>query len=291
MWARKLPYILASLLPVLLLVVLAINGRFFVSPWTTPEYGREASSQFAAYAPVIRFTVLHETEIAHLDEKILRTVTSKWLDLDRKGKLKSIDPICVDDDGSSGVRQEIELTRRVLLGSLLRFSDKKVAEGNPHAAAETLLEIMQIGAIGKYNSAMSITVGASAQREAIVRFERIRAEVSPQQAQRFADAITMLTADPARVQHFAARFGALSQSTGLHADNALPSGQDMKFLIVNDQALEAREFATPEHNLLVQTLHVAYKLELHLSEVKAQYRAISLKSQPESIRRLHANSG
>jgi len=293
MWIRRLPYICSALLPVLLLIVLAINGRYFVSPWTTPEYGPQASKDIAAYAPIIRYTYLNSELVSHLQEPYVSELSEKWLTLHRAGKLQGIDPISATDDGTSGVRQEIEMSRRVILGSLIRIADKSVRDGSYDEACNYLRDSVEIANIAKYNSPMSIAGAASMQGEAIKRYEHIQSKVSVVNQRKFDDVILLMDVSPERIKQFAARFGALSQVETAFDETQLPSANEMRILISNERALAEAEFTSPESNLFMQTLRVAYDLEVRLDQVKSRYRMTALKNQSESgsILHPHASSG
>lgn len=293
MWIRRLPYICAALTPAFLLIVLAINGRFFVSPWTTPEYGPQVSKDIAAYAPVVRYSYLYSESIAHLQEPYVSELSDKWLTLHRSGKLLTIEPIAATDDGSSGVRQEIELSRRMIMASLIRIADKNIRAENFDTASKYLKDALEIANIAKYNSPMSIAGSASMQCEAIKRYEMIQLKVSLANQKDFDNAILLMDVSPERIKQFAARFGALSQVNAAFEETQLPSANEMRTLISNDRAMANAEFDSPESNLFMQTLRVAYDLEVRLDQLKSRYRMTATKNQSESGSILHpsANSG
>ncbi|QYK53625.1 MAG: hypothetical protein KF824_01745 [Fimbriimonadaceae bacterium] len=293
MWTRRLPYICAALTPALLLVVLAINGRYFVSPWSTPEYGQEASNDIAAYVPMVRFTYINSNAINRLHEETIEELRDKWFRQEKAGKLHCFEPISASDDGSSGARQEIELSRRTLLNGLIRLALRKSETGDYESASEYLRNVIEISNISKFNSALSITGSASMQCEAIRRYEEIKPHVSESSQRKFINAIILMTVDPERVQQYAAKFAALSQTKNSLEEIQLPKASEVKQLISNNAALNHAEFDTPEANLFMQSLRVAYDLEIRLDETKNRYRMTATKNQSESESILHprASSG
>jgi len=182
-----------------LLALLAIQGRTLATPWQSPEYGEEESAKILAYAPAIQATRAKMPDLWDGDEKTLREVAMVWIDGYRRGELESIRPASADDDGSEGVRQQIEASRRGVIQALMRQTNEAEHLQDWKRANELMILTLQLAEVAKYNSALSVTNSCYVQLHTIERFETMREFLTPAQVQEFESYLSTLSSNPDRV--------------------------------------------------------------------------------------------
>lgn len=265
MRARTVGYIVAALSPFWLLALIAIQGRFFVSPYVEVEYGTDASNKIFKYAHIIRYTSLQEKNLDKLDKRALNDVASRWIRQYQDKVLTDILPISPEDDGTIGFRGEIEAHRRRVISTLNRDMLQQIEEGNYELAAERIMQVAEIANIAKYNSAYSSFFASTAQSFAIKQFETIQPKLENDQRQNVYRALDRIVTNPELIKHTAERLSVVSSRRLTDDAVQFPAKGEMT-LILNTTA---REFPiqTTEDTigiLQAESYRIAYQQELRL---------------------------
>lgn len=279
MRAKTVGYIVAALAPFWLLALLAIHGRFFVSPYEEFEYGNKASEIILNYGSVVRYTAEREYQLSILDSNTIDSVANKWIELHREGKLNEVPQISPEDDGSFGFRSEIEYYKRMVLTSLQRDLQKSRDENNYSAAGNRLAQILEVANIAKYNSCLATTNSSSAQMYALEAYDELNTKLEYKQRLHVFTAISNLRADPNLVRHTAERMSIASKNVISEDAVQFPDKAKMT-LILNDEKseLDVGVDCNPQGYLLAESFRVAHKQELALSERLDRYRLTALKT-------------
>lgn len=279
MRARTLGYVVAALTPFWLLAILAIQGRYFISPHSDVELGNENTKRILAYSMVLRYTSLHEKQLENLESDSIDDVVARWLKHYNSDLLADIPQIAPDDDGSYGFRNEIESSRRTVIVAIHRDLKQLLENGNYEQVAHRLEQQLQLCNISKYNSSYSTLFSTKTQLDSIKIFESIHDKLAPVQRQQVVQAIQRVNSNPDLILHNSKRLALVSTATS-HQENAeLPSKTKMKLILTSSQPDPISESMNKsEGTMLTQSFRVAYQQELELSEVLNRYRLTALKT-------------
>lgn len=265
MRARTLGYTLAASGPVWLLALLAIQGRTLTTPWQSPEYGEEESAKILAYAPAIQATRAEMPNLWDGDEATLRRVAQLWIDGHRRGDLQAIRPASADDDGSEGVRQQIEAARRGVIQALMRQTNDAEHVQDWRRVNELMILTLQLAEVAKYNSALSVTNSCYVQLHTIERFETVKPFLSAAQVKEFESHLATLSTNPEKVVKMAdhvARISELGPNDAITKINAHHGTQELLNEAEDTLATVSNEAGVAA----IRGFQVAYRLESELED-------------------------
>lgn len=287
MRARTLGYVFAALTPVWLLTLLAIQGRFFVSPHTFVEYGPETSRQILGYSAAIRFTARNTDGLDYLDKRVLDETFDRWVKYDTEGLLPTVEPIATDDDGTTGFRQEVEGARRLVINALQRDMRRQRKQGNLPESARRATQVLQMASIAKYSSSYSAFYGSSTQLYAIGFFSEIEGKLPASARLEFWEALNETEADPEAIKRTAMHLVSLSELDLMPAKAEMPTKSQVQMMLANDQTANRYTFGPNAQGfLLAESYRIAYQSELHLEAELKRRRVTALNSSSESKSRL-----
>ena len=272
MRARRLAYVCAALTPVWLLALLGIQGRFYCSPWSTPEYGLDVAMDIRAY----RDPILASQQAVKGSGPAALTTTEQaadlWLKLEGEGALKPIPPACGDDDGTSGVRQQIDNSKKNLMQSMIRHAMAAERTNDLDTAERLYQKCLRLGQVSKYMSSLTVTNSSSLQLLGLEGLERIAlARHSLEESTE--EALDAVTSDPGQVSRLLAK----------HARSTLVSTSDesLRFdpwaspeKILDDLQVQAAvvdsagDYTSAQRYLVLQSYRVALDLENRVADRK-----------------------
>lgn len=280
MRARTLGYIVAALTPVWLLAILAIEGRFFISPHAFVEYGPETSQKILAYSAVIRYTVLNQQDIEGLDPAALDATFERWMKYDREGLLTDITPIATDDDGTSGFRMEIEGNRRTVINALQRDIRRQLNQGNYPEASRRAEQVLQLASVAKLNSSYASFFGSSCQMNAIETYFAIEPKLPEDSRISFMQTLSQVEADPEAVKRVAMHLVSLSELDRIPGRISMPTRSDFQMMLAKDMTnFDVNGGSSAEGLLLAESYRVAYRCEMRLSEELRRHRLTAFNSR------------
>jgi hypothetical protein len=272
MKARTLGYVITALAPVWLLAYFAIQGRFFTSPFVSFEYGAKTTEQIVAFAPAVRKTMLLQDQVINLDPQALDETAQTWIRFYEAGKLKCIEPLTADDDGTEGFRAEIEGSRKTIIYALRRDYARLVEAKKYDAAANRLSQILIIGQIAKYNSSFATFSSASSQIECLHRYQEIRPHLSTKAHQTMNRAIQIAQGNPDRVLHTITRLAAFGQNKNYIDGVELPDKEQTAVVLVSLDHEPPSELKIDARGvLLINSYRTAYRQEIALQKAAANF--------------------
>ena len=213
MRARTLFLILAACSPAVLLVLLGISGRFLFLPWQTPEYGDEVEQDILAYRfPIVLAESLGHGPVPPEEDKVASSAYV-WIAGHQAKALKSIPPASGNDYGTSGVRQQIENSKRNLLTRIIKIG-KDYEATDPDRSAKFYCIALQLGEVGKYSSPISSSCSGQFQMLSMNGLFRINSSLSPDTKQNVLAALTEIHPDSKRIESNYARLTAMGKANG-----------------------------------------------------------------------------
>lgn len=277
MRARTIAYIIAALTPVWLLAFVAIQGRFFVSPYTDIEYGPEVTHRILAYRGPILLSSHYREEIASLNPEVLDKVTANWVKHHDLGELKSIEVLTTEDDGFSGFRAEIEGHRRSLIAALVRLQQKEIEANNWPEATRRATQIMQLCEVSKYNSPAATAFAARTQTAQIRLFQNHKQQFSESNIDSFLAAVQATDPSSVNIVTSFERIIRRNQSKETVRIDNLPSESEMT-LIFNERGDSHGNIPIANGSTLIitQVYGVAFRLEKEFESTSAPLRTTLL---------------
>lgn len=270
MRARRLAYVCAALTPIWLLALLGILGRFYSAPWQSPEYGLDIAMDIRAYKePIVAARQAveqqnHDTSVA------TEAAADLWIAQCAAGTLKPIPPACGDDDGTSGVRQEIDNAKKILMQSLARHAIRAEKDGDLETAERLYMKGLEVGQVAKYMSSLSIATSSSLQIISLDGLERIASQKqSLDRATK--NAVLDVTAEPEAVTRLLskhARTSLISASNdSMKLDPAVSPQQILDDLKVQAASIDgASDQMSAQQALILQSYRVAFELENRVAD-------------------------
>ncbi|MBA4293467.1 hypothetical protein C0431_10925 [bacterium] len=273
MRARTIAYVAAACAPVWLLALLAIQGRYFISPYSELEYGPEITKDILAYSQPLNFTSHYLDAIVEQDPVAVDKVANYWLKLHENGKLKDIEILALNDHGFSGFRSEIEMYRRTLISAIDREYSTAIRNKDWEAASIRQNQIIQICEISKYNSPIATAYSAHLQLQTLEIFLSHRQNFTESQQESFLSSLASTNPSPERITQELTRISRLSKQVARDPNIILPSDYEVH-LVFQDQSDQILPSNAAEAQGLVITrlFSIAYQNEMKFAQQSAPYR-------------------
>ncbi|ARU40949.1 hypothetical protein CCB80_07235 [Armatimonadetes bacterium Uphvl-Ar1] len=273
MRARTIAYIAAACAPVWLLALLAIQGRYFISPYSELEYGPLITKDILAYSQPLNFTAHYLDAIVEQDTVAVDKVANYWIKLHENGKLKDIEILALNDHGFSGFRSEIEMYRRTLISAIDREYSTAIRNQDWETASIRQNQILQICEISKYNSPISTAYSAHMQRQTVETFLKNRQNFSESQQDAFLSSLATTNPDPERIIQELTRISRLSKQVAPDPNITLPSEYEVQLVFQNQSDKIFPNNSAEAQGLVVTRLYsIAYQNELQFAEQSAPFR-------------------
>lgn len=273
MRARTIAYIAAACAPVWLLALLAIQGRYFISPYSELEYGPEVTKDILAYSQPLNFTSHYLDAIVERDPVAVDKVANYWLKLHENGKLKNIEILALHDHGFSGFRSEIEMYRRTLLSAIDREYATAISNKDWETASIRQNQIIQICEISKYNSPISTAYSAHMQRQTVETFLKNRQNFSETQQDAFLSSLATTNPDPERIVQELTRISRLAKQVAPDPSIILPSEYEIELVFQNQSdRIFPSNSAEAQGLVITRLFSIAYENEMQFAQRSAPYR-------------------
>lgn len=266
MGARTLAYTIAALAPVWLLAFLGIQGRFFVSPWDSPEYGPEKNRDLLAYAEPVSFVQHNVASIQVRDRHTITQAAKIWIEGHRSGRLKTVRPIAADDNATGGVRQEIEIARRITINALLRLT-RQARANQDYRSALTFLDLAaQVAEVARYGDAVAAGASANSLLHVLDELASVEPHVSPSAQDKIQEIRDRMTTNPAEIIHLAERVAALGHQSPYDTVDFGAKPDVQLVLNADNQLSQIRTELDADTFIAAQTFRVAWISENRLAE-------------------------
>jgi hypothetical protein len=273
MRARTIAYVAAACAPVWLLALLAIQGRYFISPYSELEYGPEITKEILAYSQPINFTSFYIDAIVEHDTVAVDKVANYWLKLHENGKLKDIQILALHDHGFNGFRSEIEMYRRTLISALDAEYKQALKNQDWETASIRQNQLLQFCEISKYTSPIATAYSAHIQSQTLDNFLTHREKFTQAQQTSFLTMLSNTSPDPERIVTELNRITSLSKKVAPDPNIILPTDYETQ-LIFQGQADQIFPSNAAEAQGLVVTrlFRIAYQNEARFAQQSAPYR-------------------